>query len=257
MLHDPAQFQRALDRARLSGARVGFVPTMGALHAGHLALVREARSRVGPAGVTAVSIFVNPTQFGPNEDFARYPRQLDADVAKLGEVETSLVFAPEPEKMYPSGEQTRVRVERLTEPLCGPFRPGHFDGVTTVVAKLFALTGPCVAVFGRKDYQQLQVIRRMATDLFFDVQVVGLITVRESRRLGHEFAQSGILAPLSAREPGRSLARCPARSMRGTAGIAMLAPFARAWSNSFDRTSTRSTTSTFGIQTPWSCTRPV
>lgn len=158
---------------------MGFVPTMGALHAGHLALAREARRRVGDGGLVAVSIFVNPTQFGPNEDLARYPRELDADVARCGEADVDVVFAPSPDAMYPPGDQTRVTVARVAEPFCGPFRPGHFEGVATVVAKLFALAGPCVAVFGRKDYQQLRVIGRMARDLFLPVEVVGMPTVRE------------------------------------------------------------------------------
>jgi pantoate--beta-alanine ligase len=178
VLPDPRAFQDALARARADGRRVGFVPTMGALHAGHLALVDEARRRVGD-GLVAVSIFVNPTQFGPNEDYTRYPRQLETDVAALAPHGVDLVFAPEPAAMYPAGDQTRVRVGSLAEPMCGRFRPGHFEGVATVVAKLFALAGPCVAVFGRKDYQQLQVIRRMARDLFLPVEVIGLATVRE------------------------------------------------------------------------------
>jgi pantoate--beta-alanine ligase len=149
---------------------------MGALHRGHAALIEEARRR---AGFVAVSVFVNPTQFGPNEDFARYPRTLDADVDKCKAAGASIVFAPAADAMYPSGEETRVHVGATAEPLCGAHRPGHFEGVTTIVAKLFALTGPCVAVFGRKDYQQLKVLTRMAADLFLPVEVVGLRTVRE------------------------------------------------------------------------------
>jgi pantoate--beta-alanine ligase len=148
---------------------------MGSLHEGHLALVRDARRR---ADVVVVSIFVNPTQFGPGEDFARYPRDLAADMAKLEDAD--VVFAPEAGAMYPQGDQTRVRVGALAEPLCGPFRPGHFEGVATVVTKLFALAGPCVAVFGRKDYQQLAIIRRLVTDLFLPVTVVGYPIVREA-----------------------------------------------------------------------------
>jgi len=149
---------------------------MGALHRGHAALIEEARRR---AGFVAVSVFVNPTQFGPNEDFARYPRTLDADVDKCKAAGASIVFAPAADAMYPSGEETRVHVGATADPLCGAHRPGHFEGVTTIVAKLFALTGPCVAVFGRKDYQQLKVLTRMAADLFLPVEVVGLRTVRE------------------------------------------------------------------------------
>ncbi len=169
-----------MDDARRGGRAIAFVPTMGALHEGHLTLMRAARERVGDKGLVAVSIFVNPTQFGPNEDFNRYPRELDADVARCATASVDLVFAPEPAAMYREGERTRVNVAAITEPLCGRFRPGHFEGVATVVAKLFALVGRSTAVFGRKDYQQLQVIRRMATDLFFPIDVVGIATVRES-----------------------------------------------------------------------------
>jgi pantoate--beta-alanine ligase len=165
------------NEARRRGDRVGFVPTMGALHAGHLALAREAKRR---AQLVVASIFVNPTQFGPNEDLSRYPRDLEGDLAKLASLGVDAVFAPEPGELYPAGEETRVRVERLAEPLCGRSRPGHFEGVATVVAKLFAIVGPCAAIFGKKDYQQLLVIRRMARDLFLPVEVVALRTVREA-----------------------------------------------------------------------------
>jgi len=150
---------------------------MGALHEGHLALVREAKRR---AVMVAVSIFVNPTQFGPNEDYSRYPRDIAGDVAKLARVGADLVFTPDATAMYAPGEQTRVHVGSLATPLCGRFRPGHFEGVATVVTKLFALAGPCVAVFGKKDYQQLAILRRLALDLFLPVEVVGHAIVREN-----------------------------------------------------------------------------
>lgn len=150
---------------------------MGALHAGHLALVKEAQRH---ARFVAVSIFVNPTQFGPNEDFSRYPRTLEADVAALCTVGADCVFAPSVEGMYPDSESTRVSVSGVSEPLCGVQRPGHFDGVATVVAKLFGLLGPGVAVFGRKDYQQLKVIERMTRDLMLPVEIVGHPIVREA-----------------------------------------------------------------------------
>ncbi len=168
---------------------------MGALHAGHLALVREAEQR---ASFVVCTIFVNPTQFGPNEDFARYPRDLDGDVRKLERA--SVVFAPEPTTMYPPGDETRVRVDGLTAHLCGPHRPGHFEGVATVVTKLFAITGRCTAVFGKKDYQQLAVLRRVATDLFLPVEIVGHPIVRERDGL----AMSSRNAYLSADERGRA-----------------------------------------------------
>lgn len=180
VIQDPREFQHAMERARSEGRTVGFVPTMGALHDGHLALIREARARVGQQGIVAVSIFVNPTQFGPNEDFNQYPRELDVDVARCQSAGVHVVFAPAVEAMYPKGERTRVHVHGVSAPLCGPFRPGHFEGVATIVTKLFALAGRCVAIFGRKDYQQLRVIARLVEDLMLPVEIVGVRTVRES-----------------------------------------------------------------------------
>jgi len=150
---------------------------MGALHAGHLALALAARKQ---ASYVVASIFVNPTQFGPGEDLRRYPRDLEGDVAKLGSVGVDLVFAPEPGELYLAGDQTRVRVGDLAEPLCGSSRPGHFEGVATVVAKLFNIVGPCAAFFGKKDYQQLLVVRRVARDLFLPVEIEGCPIVREA-----------------------------------------------------------------------------
>jgi pantoate--beta-alanine ligase len=172
-----AELRRLLGTKRAGGARVGFVPTMGALHEGHRSLVAEARRR---ADLVVVSIFVNPTQFGPGEDFARYPRDLERDRQSCESVGVDIVFAPSAEEMYPPGDDTRVRVGALSEQLCGPFRPGHFEGVATVVAKLFSLVGPCVAVFGKKDYQQFRIIERMGTDLHIPVTVVGHPIVREA-----------------------------------------------------------------------------
>ena len=193
-----AEFRRAAQSVRDAGKRLGLVPTMGALHAGHLSLVAEARSR---AAEVALTIFVNPTQFGPNEDFARYPRNLDRDLESCREAGVSHVFAPEASEMYPPGERTRVQVSGLTAALCGPHRPGHFDGVTTIVSKLFAVAGECVAVFGRKDYQQLKVIERMTRDLLLPVEIVGLATLRDRDGL----ALSSRNAYLSAEERGRAL----------------------------------------------------
>jgi pantoate--beta-alanine ligase len=171
---------------------------MGALHEGHLSLLREARSR---ADEVAVTIFVNPMQFGPNEDFDRYPRTLERDIELLQDAGASHVFAPEASEMYPKGERTRVHVSGLTDALCGPHRPGHFDGVTTIVSKLFAVAGECVAVFGRKDYQQLKVIERMTRDLLLPVEIVGLHTLRQSDGL----ALSSRNAYLSPEERERAL----------------------------------------------------
>jgi pantoate--beta-alanine ligase len=193
------EFRAACDAARGAGLRLGFVPTMGALHSGHLHLVKVARRH---AERVAVSIFVNPTQFGPNEDFAKYPRTLERDVELLASVGADFVLAPSADEVYPQGETTRVRVAGLTDHLCGPFRPGHFEGVATVVTKLFAIAGPCTAVFGRKDYQQLKVIERLARDLLLPVQVVGEPTVRDSDGL----ALSSRNAYLSPDERQRALA---------------------------------------------------
>jgi pantoate--beta-alanine ligase len=156
--------------------RIGLVPTMGALHAGHLSLVRAAKSR---CEVVAASIFVNPTQFGPSEDFAKYPRTFEADCAALEKEGVDFVFAPNVEEMYPRGETTWVTVEGLSERLDGRSRPGHFRGVTTVVSKLFHIIEPDAAFFGQKDAAQLAVIRKMVCDLNFPVEIVGCPIVRE------------------------------------------------------------------------------
>ena len=197
-LSGAADLREACDAARRRGDRVGFVPTMGALHAGHLALVGEAKKR---ASFVVVSIFVNPTQFGPNEDLGKYPRDLAGDLARLAPLGVDAVFAPPPTEIYDAGEDTRVHVGRLTEPLCGRTRPGHFDGVATVVAKLFNLVGPSVAVFGRKDYQQFLVVRRMTRDLLAPVEIVGVPTLREPDGL----AMSSRNAFLSPDERDRAL----------------------------------------------------
>ncbi len=202
LVHDPAEHRAACDDARARGLRVGLVPTMGALHAGHLSLVDEAKRR---AGFVAATIFVNPLQFGPNEDLDRYPRTREADVALLRERGVDLVFAPAPSAMYPEGFQTEVAVSTLTERLDGVFRPGHFRGVTPVVAKLFNLTGPSVAVFGRKDYQQWRVLERMARDLDMPIDVVGMPTVREPDGLALSSRNRYLDAP--SRERALAIAR--------------------------------------------------
>src|SRR5450432_787195 len=189
--HTVREFRAAANSVRAAGKRLGLVPTMGALHAGHLSLVREARSHAAVVGVT---IFVNPTQFGPNEDFARYPRTLERDLELCREVGVAHVFAPDASEMYPAGERTRVQVSGLTAALCGPHRPGHFDGVTTIVSKLFAVAGECVAVFGRKDYQQLKVIERMTRDLLLPVEVIGYKTLRDPDGLALS-SRNAYLAP--------------------------------------------------------------
>ena len=161
---------------RRAGRRVGFVPTMGFLHGGHICLVRDAKAR---GDRLVVSIFVNPTQFGPGEDFAAYPRDFESDCELLEQEGVDALFYPSLGEMYPQGAQTRVEVEQLSLPLCGALRPGHFRGVATVVAKLFHIVQPHVAIFGEKDYQQLLVVRRLVRDLSMGIEIVGHPIVRE------------------------------------------------------------------------------
>jgi pantoate--beta-alanine ligase len=177
VVESPSSFRGSLEVARAMGHRVGLVPTMGALHDGHLALVSEARAQ--GATFVAMSIFVNPTQFGPNEDFSRYPRTFEADLARCRDAKVDVVFAPLKDAMYPAGFASVVEVKGLTDVLEGVHRPGHFAGVTTIVCKLFGLAAPCVAVFGRKDYQQWKVIERMTRDLDLPVDVAAMPTIRE------------------------------------------------------------------------------
>jgi pantoate--beta-alanine ligase len=172
-----AEMRRFSAEARKRGARIALVPTMGALHAGHLALVKAARRK---ADTVVASIFVNPMQFGPREDLSAYPRDLAGDVAKLRELGVAVVFGPEAAEMFPPGHRTHVEVEDLSNRLCGRARPTHFRGVATVVAKLFAIVQPHHAWFGQKDYQQLLVVRKMVRDLNFDVEVLDVPTVRDA-----------------------------------------------------------------------------
>lgn len=174
---DPSELRRVTRALRGAGRRVNLVPTMGALHEGHRELIRRARGV--PGATTVVSIFVNPRQFGPGEDLERYPRAFEADLELCREEGVELVFAPEVDDMYPAGFATTIQPGPLGEELEGAVRPGHFAGVLTVVAKLFAIVGPDVALFGEKDYQQLTLIRRMVRDLDIDVHLVGVPTVRE------------------------------------------------------------------------------
>ena len=170
------QMQNKANQLRGQGDRIGFVPTMGFLHEGHLSLMRTAEKE---NDILVVSIFVNPTQFGPGEDFQAYPRDLDRDARLCREAGTDILFVPSADEMYPENFRTTVEVSGLTEVMCGLSRPGHFTGVTTIVAKLFATVKPRRAYFGLKDYQQYKVISRMADDLNMGVEVVGISTVRE------------------------------------------------------------------------------
>ncbi len=226
LIRDPGEWQERCLAARETGARLALVPTMGYLHEGHLSLAREARRRAGPRGLVLATIFVNPTQFGPSEDLARYPRDLDGDLAKCASAGVDWVLAPErPEQLFPPGFQTWVEVAEASQGLCGARRPGHFKGVATIVAKLLNLTRPHVALFGEKDWQQLQVIRALVRDLDFGVEVVGMPIVRDPDGL----ALSSRNAHLSPGERTRALALSSAlfeardRAARGERDAAALA----------------------------------
>lgn len=177
VVHTIPELRAAVARARRSGKSVGFVPTMGCLHDGHLSLIRRAKTE---AAYVVVSIFVNPTQFGPTEDFSKYPRTMEADRRGCEAAGADLIFAPTTEDFYPAGASTWVEVEGVSDGLCGTHRPGHFRGVATVVAMLFNAVQADLAVFGRKDLQQLAVIRRMVRDLHLPVRIVAHETVREA-----------------------------------------------------------------------------
>lgn len=202
--HTIAALRQALTKARAAGLRIALVPTMGNLHQGHLALVEEARRR---ADLVVASIFVNPIQFGPSEDFARYPRTLDDDRAQLESTGCDVLFAPDVDTLYPNGLDglTQVRVPKVSQGLCAATRPGHFDGVATVVSLLFHIVGPDVALFGNKDYQQLAVIRKLVADLHFPIEIIGVPTVRDadglalSSRNGYLDREQRERAPLLAR----------------------------------------------------------
>jgi pantoate--beta-alanine ligase len=196
--------QRWSEEQRLAGKTIAFVPTMGFLHEGHLSLVRKAKTC---GDVIVVSIFVNPMQFNQSSDFDTYPRDEARDERLLEELGTAVLFMPPPSEIYPKDYQTAVEVEKVSQPLCGAFRPGHFRGVTTVVAKLFNMVKPHTALFGEKDFQQCAVIKRMVQDLNFDIDVVAMPTVREADGL----AMSSRNARLSPAE--REVSLCVARAL--------------------------------------------
>jgi pantoate--beta-alanine ligase len=226
IIRDPAAMRARAEDLRRDGRRIAVVPTMGALHEGHLTLLRAARAR---ADVVILTIFVNPTQFGPNEDLAKYPRDEAGDLAKARPCGLDLAFCPAAGAMYPAGAQTFVEVRELQKPLCGASRPGHFAGVATIVAKLFHLTLPHLAVFGEKDYQQLAIIRRMVRDLDFAIEIAGVPIVREPDGL----ALSSRNAYLSSDERrqalslSQGLAAAEARFTAGERGAAALVAAAR------------------------------
>lgn len=199
IIHSVAEVHRWIGACRRVGKTVSLVPTMGNLHPGHLSLVREARRH---ADLVVVSVFVNPTQFGPGEDFDSYPRTLDADVDQLREAQVELLFAPPVDEMYPLGaNRTWVEVEQLGEHLCGADRPGHFRGVSTVVSKLFHIVQPDVAVFGEKDFQQLAILRRMTTELLLPIRIIGAPTDREPDGLARSSRNGYLTASDRARAP--------------------------------------------------------
>lgn len=170
------KMQSYSESLKLQGKRIAFVPTMGYFHEGHLSLMKEAKKM---ADCVVVSIYVNPTQFGPKEDLSKYPRDLERDLKMADSVNVDVIFYPSNDEMYPANYQTYVNVEKVTQNLCGISRPGHFRGVTTVCCKLFNIVKPHIAIFGKKDFQQFVAIKSMITDLNLDLQIIGLATVRE------------------------------------------------------------------------------
>jgi pantoate--beta-alanine ligase len=202
IIRAPAAMRARAEDLRRDGRVIAVVPTMGALHEGHLELLRTARKR---ADVVILTIFVNPTQFGPNEDLARYPRDEAGDLEKARTCGLDLAFCPDASAMYPAGAQTFVEVRELQRPMCGASRPGHFAGVATIVAKLFHITKPHVAVFGEKDYQQLAIIRRMVRDLDFGIEIVAQPIIREADGLAMS-SRNSYLTP-QARQTALGLSR--------------------------------------------------
>jgi pantoate--beta-alanine ligase len=215
------------ERERREGRRIALVPTMGFLHEGHLSLVRAAKKR---ADRVAVSIFINPTQFGPEEDFAAYPRDFERDCQLLETEKIDIVFHPALAEMYPDGAETFVEVNKLSLPLCGATRPGHFRGVATAVAKLFNVIRPHVAIFGEKDYQQLQLIRKMVRDLSMEVEILGHPIVREADGLAMS-SRNAYLTPDQRRAAvslSRSLCKAERLVRRGETSAQSLLSLVRA-----------------------------
>jgi len=224
--HTIDEMRSASRAARQNGRQLGFVPTMGALHAGHISLVRAARQR---CDAVAVSIFVNPTQFGPKEDFSKYPRTFERDRELLEAEGVAILFAPSTEEMYPPGATTFVTVEGLSDKLCGRSRPGHFRGVATVVAKLFNIVEPDLAFFGQKDSAQAVIIRRMVRDLAFDVEIVVCPIVREPDGLALS-SRNAYLDPRQRKQATvlyRSLMRVQSLADRGESSSTRLIAAAR------------------------------
>jgi pantoate--beta-alanine ligase len=190
--------RKIINAARKAGKKIGFVPTMGALHQGHVSLIEKS---IKQGNFTAVSIFVNPAQFGPNEDLKKYPRPLKADINICKEHKVDIVFVPSPEEMYGAGNLTWVNIEKLSGPLCGQFRPGHFKGVATVCAKLFNIISPDISYFGQKDAQQAIIIKQMVSDLNFPLKIAVCPTIRESNGLALS-SRNQYLSALEKKEAG-------------------------------------------------------
>ncbi len=192
--------QTLSSNVRKEGRIIAFVPTMGALHEGHLSLIRKAKEK---GEFLVVSIFVNPSQFGPDEDYKKYTRDLEGDLRKIKEIGVDVVFSPDINEIYPDGFETYVEVQELQKPLCGQFRPGHFKGVATVVLMLFNIVKPDIVIFGEKDYQQLKIIQKMARDLHLEVEVVGLPIIREDDGLA--LSSRNVYLSKKEREQARAL----------------------------------------------------
>ncbi|HEX4142852.1 MAG TPA: pantoate--beta-alanine ligase [Pirellulales bacterium] len=221
LLTTAEQLRVRVAQARAAGRSIGLVPTMGALHAGHASLVDASHRE---CGLTVATIFVNPTQFGPDEDFSRYPRTLEGDLALLGRHGTDCVFAPPPDQIYPPGHETTVDVGSVARPLEGAFRPGHFQGVATVVLKLFLLARPDVAFFGRKDYQQTLIVRRLIQDFGLPIQLRVCPTIREPDGLALSSRNRYLTADERQRAQGvsRSLALAARLVREGTVDAATI-----------------------------------
>ncbi len=227
VVKDISEARCAVRALRLAGRSVGLVPTMGALHEGHRSLMRVAAGR---CDAVAVTIFVNPRQFGPAEDLAAYPRPIREDLAACEAEGVAIVFTPEVATMYPPGATTAVHVAGLTEGLCGAHRPGHFDGVATIVTKLFNILPADAAFFGEKDYQQLQVIRRFVADLNIPIEIVGCPTVREADGLALSSRNVYLSAEHRAQAPAlhRAMQAAAARVAKGERDVAVLSAAMRA-----------------------------
>ena len=230
VIQSPEQMTAWSDQQRAAGRTIAFVPTLGGLHDGHRSLLEEGRRRAGSTGCLVLSVFLNPTQFGPKEDLAKYPKDLGADLDLAAAAGTDLCFSPTPAQMYPPGFQTVVEVREVSQGLCGAVRPGHFAGVATVVTKLFTIVRPHLAVFGEKDFQQLALVRRLSADLNLGVDIVAMPTVREPDGLAMSTRNRYLSSADRSRAVSLSRALATAReaAAAGERGAAALVQKARA-----------------------------